>query len=46
MLLQPGPGVFIEERVVIVDHGNELRSITANPPPIMISAVARRIDRR
>jgi hypothetical protein len=45
-LLQPGPGIIIEERMVIVDHGNELRSISASPPPIMVSAVQLRIDRR
>lgn len=45
-LLQPGPGITIEERMVIVDHGNELRSIASSPPPIMVSAVHMRVDRR
>ena len=45
-VLQPGPGITIEERMVIVERGNELKSITSSPPPIMVSAVHKRIDRR
>lgn len=44
--LNPAPGVLIEERVVIVRRGDELRSITASPLPIMVQAVHLRIDRR
>jgi hypothetical protein len=44
--LSPAPGVLIEERVVIVRRGDELRSISASPLPIMVSAVHTRIDRR
>ena len=45
-VLQPGPGITIEERMVIVERGNELKSITSSPPPIMVSAVHKRIDCR
>jgi hypothetical protein len=44
--LSPAPGVLIEERMVIVRRGDELRSITASPLPNMISTVQLRIDRR
>jgi hypothetical protein len=42
--LSPGPGVFIEERLVIVDAGKETYSMTANPPPLMVTSVGKRID--
>jgi hypothetical protein len=38
----PGPGLLIEERMVGVDYGHEIRSITAVPAPVMVSAVAKR----
>ena len=41
----PGPGVLIEERMVIIDAGGEIRSITASPLPVMISTVQQRIDK-
>jgi hypothetical protein len=44
--LQPGPGILIEERLVIVDDGNEIRSMTALPAPVMVTGVHRRIDTR
>jgi hypothetical protein len=44
--LNPAPGIFVEERMVIVRRGDELRSITASPPPNMVSSVQLRIDRR
>jgi hypothetical protein len=44
--LNPAPGIFVEERMVIVRRGDELRSITASPPPNMVSTVQLRIDRR
>ena len=44
--LQPAPGVLIEERLVIVHDGSELRSMTASPLAIMATAVHKRIDRR
>lgn len=40
---QPAPGIFIEEYIVIVDHGHEVRSITAVPPPIMVTAVFKKM---
>ena len=45
---QPGPGILIEEKMVIVDLGNETHSITATttPPGIMVSASGKRMDRR
>ena len=36
---QPAPGVLIQERLVIVDHGHELRSITVLPAPFMVTTV-------
>jgi hypothetical protein len=44
-LFQPGPGITIEERMVIVDHGNEVRSIVSSPLAVMVSTVQKRIDR-
>jgi hypothetical protein len=44
--LEPAPGVLIEERMVIVDHGSEIRSMSAAPPPVMVTAIQKRIDRR
>jgi len=40
---QPGPGILIQERAVIVDNGNELRSITVVPAGVMVTAVHRKI---
>jgi hypothetical protein len=37
---QPAPGVFIQERMVIVDNGHELRSITVLPAQLMVTSVA------
>jgi hypothetical protein len=45
-LFQPGPGITIEERMVIVDHGDEIRTIVSNPLAVMISSVQKRIDHR
>ena len=42
--LQPGPGILIEERLVIVDEGREIRSATMLPPPVMVTGVSRKID--
>ena len=39
---EPGPGVLIEERFVLIDYGHEMRSITTTPPPVMITTVAKR----
>jgi hypothetical protein len=44
---QPGPGApVIEERVVIVDGGSELYSVTVSPLPTMVSTVAKRANPR
>jgi hypothetical protein len=44
---QPAPGApVIEERIVIVDGGSELYSITVSPLTTMVSTVAKRTDRR
>jgi hypothetical protein len=44
---QPAPGApVIEERIVIVDGGSQLYSVTVSPLPVMVSTVAKRIDRR
>ena len=40
---QPGPGILLEERIVIVNDGNELRSMTSLPPPVMVTGVHKRI---
>jgi hypothetical protein len=43
---QPAPGILLEERLVIVDGGREIRSATMLPPPVMVTGVSRRIDVR
>jgi hypothetical protein len=43
---QPAPGLLIEERLVIVDDGNEIRTMTVLPPPLMVTGVHRKIDVR
>lgn len=45
-LFQPGPGITLEERMVIVDHGREIRSIVSSPLPVMTTSVQKRIDHR
>lgn len=45
-VFDPGSGMLIEERLVVVDKGNEIRTITGNPPPLMVTAVHTRIDHR
>jgi hypothetical protein len=45
-VFQPGPGITIEERMVIVDDGGEIRSIASSPLAVMVSSVQKRIDRR
>jgi hypothetical protein len=42
-VFSPGPGITIEERMVIVEGGAEILSITASPPDVMVSAVQKRI---
>ena len=36
---QPAPGIFIQERLVIVDNGHELRGISILPPTLMVTSV-------
>jgi hypothetical protein len=43
---QPGPGVLIEERLVIVDDGREIRTATMLPAPLMVTGVHQRIHTR
>jgi len=42
-VFQPAPGITIEERLVVVDYGHEMRSITVSPQPVMTTTVAKRI---
>lgn len=44
--LQPGPGILIEERMVVVHDGSEVRSMAASPAGLMVAAVGKRMDRR
>ena len=43
---EPRPGVVIEDRFVIVDDGQEIRSAVILPPTAMVTAVAQRIHSR
>jgi hypothetical protein len=43
---EPGPGILLEERFVIVDNGNEIRSMTSLPPPVMVTGTYKRIHTR
>ena len=43
---QPLPGVFIEERLVIVDDGREIRAAVMAPTAVVITSVHQRIHRR
>jgi hypothetical protein len=45
-LFQPGPGVSIEEHMVIVDYGYEVRSITVSPAANMVTTIGKRIGLR
>lgn len=40
---QPGPGILLEERLVIVDDGNEIRSMTSLPLPVMVTGTSKRV---
>ena len=42
--LQPGPGILLEERMVIVDEGREIRTATILPAPVMVTGVHKRIS--
>lgn len=43
---EPGPGVALQERMVIVDGGDEVLSIVASPPPVMMSGRQVRVSGR
>jgi hypothetical protein len=43
---QSGPGIVIEERLVIVDNGREIRSMVVSPASRMITGVHQRIRTR
>lgn len=43
---QPLPGVVIEERLVIVDDGREIRAAVMVPTAVVITSVHQRIHRR
>ncbi len=42
----PFPGVLVEERLVIVDSGREIRAAVMVPTPVVITSVQQRIHRR
>jgi hypothetical protein len=44
--LQPGPGVFIEERLVIVGDGREIKTAVMVPAGVMVTGVHERIHSR
>ncbi len=43
---QPLPGVLIEERLVVVDNGREIRAAVMAPTAVVITSVHQRIHRR
>ena len=43
---EPGPGIVIQERLVIVDNGREIRSMVQSPASRMITGVHQRIHTR
>ena len=43
---EAGPGVLLEERLVIVDNGREIRTAVMVPAPVMITGVHQRIHTR
>jgi hypothetical protein len=40
----PGPGILLEEQIVIVDGGREVRSAVINPLPVMVTGTQKKID--
>ena len=44
--LPTGPGISLEERMVIVAHGDEVLRIVAGPLPIMMSGRQTRVTGR
>lgn len=45
-IFMPGPNILLEERFVIVNDGDEIRSMTSVPPPVMVTTVQKRTDTR
>ena len=43
---QPGPGIVIEERLVIVDDGREIRTAVMVPAGVMVTGVHQRVHSR
>ena len=43
---QPGPGILLEERMVIIDDGREIRTMVLAPAGVMVTGVHQRIHRR
>jgi hypothetical protein len=43
---QPGPGVSLDERMIIVADGDEVLSIVSSPLPVMMSGRQTRVSRR
>lgn len=43
---QPGPGISLEERMVIVAGGDEILSIVSSPLPVMMSSRQTRVSGR
>ena len=43
---QPLPGILLEERLVIVDNGREIRTAVMTPTPVVITSVQQRIHQR
>ncbi len=42
----PAPGVLLEERLVVVDNGREIRTAVMVPAPVMITGIHQRIHSR
>jgi len=43
---EPGPGILLEERLVIVDDGREIRTMVLAPAGVMVTGVHQRIHSR
>ena len=43
---EPGPGITLEERLVIVDDGDEIRTIVSLPTAVMVSTVQKKMNTR
>jgi hypothetical protein len=43
---EPAPGILIEERLVIVDNGREIRTMTSSPALLMVTGIHQRVHWR